>query len=479
MSLYTPFYLLFLLTVVVLYWLLPGGMWRKLFLLGASYLFYALVDLRFVPILLGLSLITFFVGRSISNQPRARYLLWIGIITNLGTLVLYKYFNFFVDNVAGSLSALGVHMNAVTITWLLPIGISFYTFQSISYLVEVKRGKVNAEGNLIDFLLYLTFFPKLIAGPLVKPEIFLHQEKSIPISLDKKSVQSSLGLLLLGLVKKMVIADSLASQSVVAFRAAALPVDDVSFPTPLFMFGFYLYAFQIYADFSGYTDIARASAKLLGYRLPENFQQPYLSSTITMFWNRWHMTLTQWFREYLFYPLSRHLLTVYGRKYQRSIQVITTLITMGLIGLWHGAAWTFICWGIWHGALLCIERFATIKNRNRWITLIRGVLVFHLVGIGWILFGSTSMPAAVRFLRGLFAFEQMDWLSYYLPPVILTALLVFGIDIFQRLKLFDRIAIRFNWKAVVVTAAVVVLVGLYVLNIARGEGAYPFIYGQF
>ncbi len=255
-------------------------------------------------------------------------------------------------------------------------------------------------------------------------------------------------LLILGLVKKILIADSLASLSAVAFRAAAAPAQAGLFPSPLYIQGFYLYAFQIYADFSGYTDLARASAAFLGFNLPENFQQPYLSATVTTFWNRWHMTLTQWFREYLFFPLSRKLLLKYSKKHAVAIQTFANLVTMILIGFWHGAAWIFVAWGIWHGLLLVIENILRLKPKLKTATIIRGVLTFHLVGIGWVLFGSLSFEAAWRFLIGLFSFTQMSWLPHYLPSILLTAGLVFGIDLLSRGSIPGQERFRSVWQPV-------------------------------
>ena len=273
----------------------------------------------------------------------------------------------------------------------------------------------------MDFAIYMAFFPKLVAGPLVRPDQFLSQLRQPFTRPDRKVIQAALGLLLLGLFKKIVIADSLASLSEVAFRAASRNVGTVLFPSSLFWQGFYLYSFLIYADFSGYTDIARSSAILLGFNLPENFRQPYLSETITIFWNRWHMSLTQWFRDYLFFPLSRSLLIKTSRHYARVIQVIVTLITMTLIGIWHGAAWTFVAWGVWHGVLLSINQQQNWKLKHRWQKLGLGIVTFHLVGIGWVLFGSSSLEASGRFFRGMLKFTGPEGWAYFLPPVLLCA----------------------------------------------------------
>jgi len=286
-------------------------------------------------------------------------------------------------------------------------------------------------------------------------------------------------LLIIGLAKKILIADSLASLSSVAFRAAAIPTHASLFPSPLFIQGFYLYAFQIYADFSGYTDIARASALFLGFNLPENFQQPYLSSTVTTFWNRWHMTLTQWFREYMFFPLSRKMLLANNRQHTLAIQIFTTIVTMTLIGFWHGAAWMFIAWGIWHGVLLVMENILRLRPKTQLVKMLQGVLTFHLVGIGWVLFGSDSFETAWRFLINLLSFSQMNWISHYLPSILLTAGLVFGIDLASRGYIPGQSKYRYLWQPISLIAVLVVLTSLLLLTMARGSEALPFIYGRF
>jgi D-alanyl-lipoteichoic acid acyltransferase DltB (MBOAT superfamily) len=227
----------------------------------------------------------------------------------------------------------------------------------------------------------------------------------------------------------------------------------------LYWQGFYLYTFQIYADFSGYTDIARASALLLGFDLPENFQQPYLSSTPAVFWNRWHMTLTQWFREYLFFPVSRWLSLATGRRRPRLVQATANLLTMTLIGLWHGPGWTFVAWGLWHGVLLTLERLSGLKPAGRLQKIAAGLVCFHLVALGWVLFRADTFAAAARFVRGMLAFEQMGWLPNFLPPVLLAGGLIFALD--------------------ALAAGLLAVAGLTLLKLVNGGDARPFIYGQF
>lgn len=471
-------YLLFLLAVFILYWLPPLKKLRKWILLASSYLFYALFDWRFLVLLLVLTLVTQWLARLIHQGVYPRSLATLCIVINLGVLAVFKCQNFFLESFSVLLRSAGLGILTPGLSLVLPIGISFYTFQAISYSVEIYRGNLQPAAWM-DFALYLAFFPKLIAGPFVRPKSFLSQLESSVVSISRQDVLPMLSLLLLGLFKKLVIADSLTSQAAVAFRASALATPGDSYLTPLYIQGFYLFAIQIYADFSGYTDIARASAGLLGFKLPENFQQPYLSTTITVFWNRWHITLTQWFREYLFFPLTRRMLTFTRPRQPTLIQILANLITMALIGLWHGVGWTFLLWGLWHGMWISVDRWLNWKPDRRLAGFLAGLLTFHLVGLGWVMFNSVSVAAAVRFYQGLFAFDQMTWLGYFLPSIIVPVAIMFGLELAGKYSLW----LRFNrWSLLrdtLIVATVFLILALQLLNLARGTDLRPFIYGQF
>lgn len=478
MFLHTPLYFLFLALVVAIYRLLPWPAGRKLLLLVASYLFYALFDLRFALLLAALTAAVWGLGRAIPGSPRARAYAWLSVALNLGVLAVFKYANFFLAGVQPLLERLGAGGLSPGLSLLLPIGISFYTFQAISYTTEIYRKKLKPAENWLDFAVYMSFFPKLIAGPIVRPAQFFSQLNA-PLAPLAGVGGTAAGLLLTGLVKKVIIADSLARLSGVAFQAAGVPVAGAAFATPLYIQGFYLYAIQIYADFSGYTDLARGSALLLGFSLPENFQQPYFATTLTAFWNRWHMSLTQWFREYLFFPLARSWLLKTRRKYPRLVQTGVTLVTMTLIGVWHGAAWTFVAWGVWHGVLLAVENLLNPQLNKPWQRALGGLVTFHLVGIGWVLFGSSSFAAAGRFLAGLLAFDGLGWLGHYLPSILLPAGLLLLIDWGSQRRWQDLPRPVQAARPVLVVAALVVIVALVILDVARGANANPFIYGQF
>lgn len=474
MPLHTPAFLLFLAVVALLVRARREALWRKAVLVSASCLFYALFDARFALLLGALTFALHRLGRAIAANAHAnahprRYAV-AGVLLNLGLLGFFKYANFF-------LSSLPAGWDSPAVTLLLPIGISFYTFQGIAYSLEIYRGKL-APAGFMDLALYLGFFPKLLAGPLVRPGQFFGQLSRIEQGPDPAALAPALQLVLVGLVKKVLVADTLGALADIAFRAAGAPAVNSGYPAPLFWQGFYLYAFQIYADFSGYTDLARGSAALLGFQLPENFQQPYLSASLTAFWNRWHMSLTGWFREYLFFPLSRNLLRLTNRRWPRAVQAGVTLATMSLIGLWHGAAWTYLVWGAWHGSLLIVEQSLSWKAGRRWAATLQGVLTFHLVGLGWVLFRSASFPAAANYLKGLLSLEGMGWLPVYLTPVLLAGLLVFGLDLAARAQ-GPRLAGLARLRPFLVFAALVLLAGLAAINLAHGAETRPFIYGTF
>ncbi|MDR3574992.1 MAG: MBOAT family O-acyltransferase [Anaerolineaceae bacterium] len=438
-----------------------------------SYLFYALFDVRFAVLLAGLSIAIYFIGQAISNSPRAYWLATIGVALNLSVLFIFKYANFFLDSLHSILAPSNLTNPPVGLNLLLPIGISFYTFQGISYIVGIYRKKV-LPASFLDLMLYLAFFPKLIAGPFVSPKQFFDELHHLPGRLSGSDQTAAFRLLLSGLVKKVLIADSLASLAQVAYRAAAQP-GHPAFPTLLFIQGFYLYAIEIYADFSGYTDLARGSALLLGFRLPENFRQPYLSATPAEFWNRWHMSLTAWFREYLFFPMSRSLLTRTKQRWSRQIQIGVNMLTMILIGLWHGANWTFVVWGAWHGLLVSIERLTGWKPQKGWQTFLSTLITFHLVGIGWVLFNSANFSAAVRFFAGMISINNLYWLPDFLPPLLLAGALMVGLDLIEKGSLHFPARIQ----QVGFITAVVVLTGLTILAMVRGSDVHPFIYGNF
>lgn len=403
-------YIVFLALIVAISLRLSAPAARKVLLLGASYYFYAYWDVRFVGLLVVSTLWDFGIARMlgiVEARSIRRTLLFASIIGNLGLLGFFKYYNFFIDSAQSLLGAWGLHSGNLEI--ILPIGISFYTFQTLSYTIDVYRGALAPCRRLLDFALYVAFFPQLVAGPIVRASEFLPQ---LDRMLRPQPVQFYSGLtqLLRGFVKKVLIADHLATL-----------VDPV-FATPEYfswltvMLAVLAYAGQIYGDFSGYSDIAIGSARLLGFELPENFQHPYLARSPAEFWRRWHMSLSTWLRDYLYIPLG-------GSRSGRLRTYRNLMITMALGGLWHGAAWNFVFWGLWHGLLLCLTRgWRPETSDRRLYRALSSAVTFVAVLIGWTLFRTASLPEfAVLWNQLLRPQGGLLWLPP--PPLIALTLL--------------------------------------------------------
>ena len=358
-------FLAFFALVFVVFWASPGWRWRKGWLLLASYAFYAAWDWRFLGLILLSTLVDFGCGLRIHAAPPASRRRWlaVSVITNLGLLAAFKYLGFFVDSAAALLAWLGLPCPTESLRLVLPIGISFYTFQSMSYTIDVHRGTLAPTRSLLDFALFVAFFPQLVAGPIVRARDFLPQ-LAAPTRLLAVPARWALTLFFIGFFKKACIADNLAP-------VATLVLSDPGSFSPLDnLFALLAFHVRIYCDFSGYSDMAIASAALLGFRLPTNFDFPYLASSVRSFWSRWHMSLSGWLRDYVYIPL--------GGNRRGSLRTdVNVVITMTLCGLWHGAGWNYVLFGALHGAFLLIER------RWRMVTGTRRGVVWKLAGFGW------------------------------------------------------------------------------------------------
>lgn len=370
----------------------------KLFLLGASWLFYGWWDWRFVLLLAGAIAANDAVARAMVRWPRReRSWLVAGIAANLAVLGCFKYYGFFVTALTDALRPAGLAPSFPLFEVVLPVGISFFVFESIAYLMELRRGVVSRMG-LLDFATYLSFFPKLISGPITRPSEFAPQLAAAPSS-ERVEAQRAFWLIARGLFKKVVIA---------SFLADAI-TDDV-FASPAqhsaaeVLTAIYAYAAQLYVDFSGYTDMAIGVALLLGFRLPENFRAPYAATSVQDFWNRWHLTLSRWLRDFVLQPLTL------GGSRSRLATARNLVFLMLLAGLWHGAAWTFVVWGAIHGVALAAERLAKERRRARGLgkaadtpwRRARGRLVtFHVVAFAWVFFRADSLGGAFDVLARL------------------------------------------------------------------------------
>ncbi len=390
-------YALFLPLVLAAYWML-GRRAQNVLLLVASYVFYGAFDWRFLGLLMLSTLTDFVVGRVLEgtdDERRRKRIFLVSLAVNLGILGFFKYFDFFLTDGARLLDQLGIDVSPPVLRILLPVGISFYTFHGISYAFDVYRRKIEPTRSLLDFAVFVAFFPQLVAGPIGRAHLQLPQfgrERTRP---DGPEIRRAAVLILLGLFKKVAIADMLAPYVNDAF---ASPETTSSLGL---LVGVWAFAFQIYGDFSGYSDIARGSSSLLGISLPENFNQPYLSRSVTEFWRRWHISLSNWLRDYLYIPLG-------GNRGSGLLTYRNLLLTMLIGGLWHGAALTFVVWGGLHGLYLAGERrFTRVVDEDAWRPwslrrdLVRTVVTFQLVCLAWVFFRADSISGALGYLGGI------------------------------------------------------------------------------
>jgi alginate O-acetyltransferase complex protein AlgI len=349
-----PIFFLFFAVTAGVHWALRSERARKIWLLCASYVFYGYWDYRFVGLIVLCTVFDYTVGLLLArtDAPRKRKaLIASSLCANLGLLGFFKYYHFFVDSVVAGLTALGLEVEAPTLNVVLPAGISFFTFQTMSYTIDVYRKKLAPQLDFLDFAVFVGFFPQLVSGPIVRASDFLPQLRT-PRLLANVDVRRALVLFAVGYLKKACVADNIASAIDPVFA------DPTAFPALERALGAVLYSVQIYCDFSGYTDMAIGSALLLGYELTKNFDAPYFSTSVREFWQRWHISLSSWLRDYLYIPLG-------GNRGGRLFAMRNLMLTMLLGGLWHGANWTFVIWGFLHGLALAVHRaFAGLGGRT-------------------------------------------------------------------------------------------------------------------
>lgn len=384
-------------------------------LLVASYVFYGFWDWRFLSLILLSTVVDYASAQRIasSEEPSGRRRwLWLSVGTNLGILGFFKYFDFFAVEFASLMSWLGIQTSITTLHVLLPVGISFYTFQTMSYTIDVYRGRVKPTDSFLDFALFVCFFPQLVAGPVERTENLMPQILQ-PRKKSESAFAEGLYFVLLGMFKKVVIADNMAPLVNTVF---ATDLDTLTGPEC--WIGVYAFSLQIYGDFSGYSSIAQGVAKWLDFDLMHNFRQPYFSTSPSDFWSRWHISLSQWLRDYLYIPLG-------GNRNGPWRTYRNLMLTMLLGGLWHGAGWTFIIWGGFHGLVLCC--FRLFSGNRAWLPrVMRIVFMFHLVALGWLFFRASSVEQAL-------AMMQLSVTEYTVTPLVRTGLgflLFFGGPLF-------------------------------------------------
>jgi alginate O-acetyltransferase complex protein AlgI len=468
-------FLIFIAIVLLIY---PRLTVRKqnLFLLIASYVFYGFWDWRFNFLILAATTVDFLIGNKIcaaKNQRQKKLLLSVSVIFNLSILGFFKYFNFFVDSMAVLLELIGFEPHLTVLRIILPLGISFYTFRTMSYTIDIYRGKIAPTDNFVHYALFLSFFPLLLAGPIERAQNFLPQLTN-PRKLSSNQYIDGLSLIILGYFKKVAIADTLAPIAEKYFSTPA------SFSSGELLSGMYAFTFQIYGDFSGYTDIARGISLLLGFKIMENFNTPYFSRNVTEFWRRWHISLSTWLRDYLYISLG-------GNRISKIHTYMNLMITMFLGGLWHGAAWTFVAWGTAHGVYLCIHKFIYGKIQSHrswphtvggWITDVTNIfLTFHIVAFTWIAFKAQDFQTVLIYIRGIFRFESIFNLDF---SVLFACCLMVVLDITQAWTKSD------TWLLDKKTAPPLryALTQIFIISIMAAAVAHvntitPFIYFQF
>jgi alginate O-acetyltransferase complex protein AlgI len=443
--------------------LMPRPRVWKAFMLAASYVFYGWADPRFALLLFAVTAINQLaavrIGRTGDPRRRTR-ILTAALVADLGLLGLFKYYGFFVGDVGRVLDGVGLGLPLPLLTVALPVGISFFTFQAISYVVDVKRGEL-APASFADTALYLSFFPQLVAGPIVRAREFLPQLET-PRDPERIAVGPGVVLIAIGLVKKVVLADLLARE--VVDPVFAVPE---AYAAPDVALALYAYAAQIYCDFSGYTDIAIGVALLLGFVFPPNFDRPYRAASFGEFWRRWHMTLSRFLRDYLYIPLG-------GNRGGRLRTARNLLLTMLLGGLWHGAAWGFVLWGGLHGLFLVVEH--ALRGRGpRLPVLARWLVVFHAVVLAWAFFRAPSVGDAVDVLGRLVVAGPA---TLWTVPVVVAVLVVIGGQLLPP-RPVDALRLRLETLRPVALAVGLTLVVVAVQATVPTDGVPPFIYFRF
>ena len=442
---------------------------RKPLLLLTSYAFYSFWDWRFLFLIILVTLANFYLTRCISRMliSRRKYVLFFTITFNSLILGVFKYYNFFIESFNSLLKGLGLTPYPNTIKIILPLGISFFTFKAISYAIDVYRNELEPTDSLIDFGIFLSYFPYMLAGPIMSAKIMFPQLREIPTRLSSATVNSALLLIALGFFRKTVIGDYAAPMVDRIFG------NSTQFDWKSLLIGVFAFSFQIYADFAGYTDMARGISRLLGIELIRNFREPYLSRNITSFWRHWHISLSTWFKNYLYIPLG-------GNRVHYLRSALNLMLVMSIAGLWHGAALTFLVWGMFHGFLLVAHKM-WIRSTSE-IMLIKSLRIpnifkicgtFTLVTLGWIFFRADSFQSAIELIGRILGkstgvFDRIDFLQLLILIVV-----SFTLDFLIRNYR------KSNFVLGVFSSGLVIGFLLTVAFIFRASEIIPFVYFQF
>jgi alginate O-acetyltransferase complex protein AlgI len=481
---------LFFPIVFILYWMVAKKLQlRNALILVASYVFYGWWDWRFLLLIVISSAVDYVVGQQLikaqSNAQR-KWLLGLSLLVNLGFLCYFKYANFFIETFIDGFRLFGMQLESTTLNIILPVGISFYTFQTLSYTIDIYNKKLQPTKDALAFFSFVAFFPQLVAGPIERASHLLPQFHKTYI-FNYNRVRSGLLLMAFGLFKKMVIADRAAIYANEVFN------NPEAYNGVPYLIGIFLFAFQIYCDFSGYSDIAIGAARTMGFDLMKNFDSPYFSRSLTEFWRRWHISLSTWFRDYVYIPLG-------GSKKGRFRTYANLFIVFVVSGLWHGAAITFVVWGAIHGIVLMVEKAlysakqplykkSYLITQNWLARLLSAIMIFSIVCLAWIFFRANSMGDAILILKGVFTtfnWDQITLLETYkigftgieiwvlLGFIALLCVAEIMHKRFNLFRLMQKQPIVIRWSSYLVIVFTIIVFGVYGTGIPK-----EFIYFQF
>lgn len=410
--------------IFVLYWVIPPkyNTWRKVLLLFVSYLLYMNWKPSFAIVLLGVTLITYW-GGTLSDERGKKNLIWPLTLLGILPLLVYKYYNFLNDSLSAGLSSIGLQLSLPGLNWAIPVGISFFTFQAVGYMLDVYHGRVKAEKNLLDYLLFVSFFPQVMSGPISKADELLPQIKTPP-KFDYEQGKQGLKHLLWGMFVKLVIADRLGLFVDTVYANYIHYSGSTCFIASVF------YTLQIYCDFAGYSLMAIGIARTLGFNLVNNFRRPYFAVSITDFWKRWHISLTRWLTQQVYVPLG-------GSRCGKTRTYWNIFVTFLVSGIWHGANWTFIVWGCMHGLFQIIEKalgWQKYDGQNWWVKTVRIIITFLLVNFAWIFFRMPNIRGAFALIARMFTEVGMPTLSDWGIPAVFMSFFGLALLIFKELR---------------------------------------------
>ncbi|AEV99436.1 acyltransferase [Niastella koreensis] len=466
-------YALFLPVVFTLYWAIKSHSWKNRLLLAASYFFYACWDWRFLFLLMFSTGLDYVTGIKIQSTSYKKLWLWLSIIINVGFLGIFKYYDFFVISFINFISHVGFKVHPATLNVILPVGISFYTFHGLSYVIDVYKGRINSEKNVIDYCLFVSFFPLLVAGPIERATHLLPQlKKKRAFNYDQAA--DGLKQILWGLFKKIAIADQCAVYANMIFK------DATSYSGSTLTAGALFFAIQIYGDFSGYSDIALGTAKLFGIELLRNFAYPYFSRDIAEFWRRWHISLSSWFRDYLYIPLG-------GSKGNKTKVIRNILIIFLVSGFWHGANWTFIIWGLLNAIYMLpsiilrtnrtnLEIVAKDKSMPSVKEIAQITLTFCLTVFAWIFFRASDLSHAFSYIAGIFSYSFFTFPQITPVPLLFLIMILFAIEWLGRRQHYALSGIGCRWPQVYRLALYFCLTAIIIYFSGAEQ---QFIYFQF